>query len=134
MPPNTSGYLGDLRQLADQLFHVVREEFTTGAPVIIQFERVDDLAETQVEEPQLVATALLCAQLLHRVTAEPANTHPRHVLTLSDIIEQVIPPLAAAVPGNPGAAKALLDVGGTIAEIAFQLTMLTDPGDTGFAD
>jgi len=132
MHPSVPGYLVELRRLADQLFDVVRKEFTTGAPVTVHFERIDDLAETRVEAEHLVATALLCAQLLHRVTAVPEDTRPRHVHTLSDIIEQVIPPLVSTVPENSSAAGELRAIGGAIAEIAFLLTMLTDPGDTDF--
>jgi hypothetical protein len=127
MHPSVPGHLSELRQLAGQLFEVVCEQFTTGAPVTVQFDRIDDLAEKDIEEQHLVATALLCAQLLHRVTAEPELTRPRHVQTLTDIIDQVIPSLAMTGSGTSEGAEELMKVGDSIAQTAFNLLMLSDP-------
>lgn len=133
MHPSADGYLRELRLLADQLFDIVCHEFTTGAPVLVRFDRVDDLAEQDIEEHHLVATALLCAQLLHRVTSEPEQTHPRHVQTLTDILEQVIPPLATARPNaSPAVVTDLHSLGDRFARTASSLIMLADPAGTTF--
>lgn len=133
MHPSASGHLQELRLLADRLFDVVCQGFTTGTPVRVQFDRVDDLAESEIEVEHLVATALLCAQLLHRVTSEPEQTHPRHVQTLTDILEQVIPPLAEARPDTPPTvASDLYSLGDRFARTASSLIMLADAGGTTF--
>lgn len=133
MHPSASGHLRELRLLADRLFEVVCDEFTTGTPVLVQFDRVDDLAEREIEVDHLVATALLCAQLLHRVTADPEQTHPRHVQTLTDILEQVIPPLAKARPDtSPAVASDLHSLGDRFARTASSLIMLADAGGEMF--
>jgi hypothetical protein len=133
MHPSADGYLHELRTLADQLFDVVCDEFTTGEPVEVRFHRVDDLAERDIEEQHLVATALLCAQLLHRVTAQPGRTRPRHVQTLTDILEQVIPPLAQARPDtSPAVVATLRGLGERFAHTAASVVMLADPGGAGY--
>ena len=133
MHPSAPAHLSELRHLAGRLFDVVCEQFTTGTPVSVEFDRVDDLAEKDIEEQHLVAAALLCAQLLHRVTAEPEQTHPRHVQTLTDIIDQVVPSLATAGSGTSAEAfEALMAVGDGIAHTAFQLLMLSDPDGPGY--
>jgi hypothetical protein len=132
MHPSAPAHLSELRHLAGRLFDVVCEQFTTGAPVTVRFARVDDLAEQDIEEQHLVATALLCAQLLHRVTADPEQTYPRHVQTLTDIIDQVIPSLASARSEASEAFEALMTVGDRIARTAFNLLMLSDPDGPGY--
>lgn len=128
MHPNAPDHLRDLHRLASRLFDVVCGEFTTGAPVTVRFERIDDLAEKDIDEQHVVATALLCAQLLHRVTTEPALTQPRHVMTLADIIEQVVTQLATL----QDATDSLLEVGGDIAQTAYNLAVSADPGGPDF--
>jgi hypothetical protein len=132
MHPSAPGHLNELRELAGRLFEVVCEHYTTGAPVMVTFDRVDDLVEKDIEEQHLVATALLCAQLLHRVTAEPEQTSPRHVQTLTDIIDQVIPSLAMTGSRRSAASEALLTVGDSIAQTAFSLLVLSDPDGPGY--
>lgn len=133
MHPSATGYLRELRSLADELFDVVCHEFTTGDPVLVTFDRVDDLVEHPIEAEHLVAATLLCAQLLHRVTREPSYTQPRHVQTLTDILEQVIPPLARSHPHVSPTVEAHLDaLCGRFARAASQLIVLADPGAVAF--
>lgn len=75
--------------LAGEFFDVVRNAFEQAGPVTVRFERVDDLVDAAIAEEHLVATGLLCAQLLHRVTARPL-VHPRHVQTLTDITLRIL--------------------------------------------
>ncbi len=133
MHPSVPGYLDELRRLAEHLFRVVQLEFTVGPAIIVQFGRVDDLARTDIETDHLVATALLCAQLLHRVTADPQNVRPRHVNTLTDVLEQVVPHLATLCPENSAAANALRGVGARLVDVTFNLMMLADPGGPDYA-
>ncbi len=133
MHPSATGYLRELRSLADELFDVVRQEFTTGDPVQVTFDNVEDLVEQPIEAQHLVAATLLCAQLLHRVTVEPGYTQPRHVQTLTDILEQVIPPLARSHPRASPTVEAHLDaLSERFARAASQLIVLADPGAVAY--
>jgi hypothetical protein len=133
MHPVADGHLRTLHRLAEELFDVVCHEFTGGVPVRVQFERVDDLIEQSIGEEHLVTTALVCAQLLRRVTAQPESTHPRHVQTLTDIIEQVLPPLAAVRPDAPPNVTAhLRRLGDEFARTASALIVLADAGGPAF--
>lgn len=133
MHPSAPGYLHTLRQLVEQLFDIICHEFAADVPVTVRFDRVDDLAGQPIQEKHLVATALLCAQLLHRVTARPDEAQPRHVQTLTDILEQVIPTLASVRPHtSPATTEELVSLAEGLANAAFRLVLLADPADTGY--
>lgn len=132
MDPSAPGLLRDLRRLADQLFDTVLHEYTADTPLDVRFERIDDLSEAPIEEKHLVVLTLACAQLLHRVTAEPAQARPRHVQTLTDILEQVIPALVASRPQvSPAAAADLRSIADGMSQAASHLIFCAGPG--GFA-
>lgn len=91
MPP--SGHrrdLDELNQLAHILFTELRDRFPVGDGMLFRFDRIDELTHTEIEQEHLVGTALLCAQLLHRVTTFPEQAQPRHIVTLCDIIDQAL--------------------------------------------
>jgi hypothetical protein len=126
MHRSAPGRLRRLRDLAAELYEVVSAEFG-HLPHRIEFSGVADLAEANIDKEHLVAATLLCAQLLHRATADPELTRPRHIQTLADIIDQVLPELLGHTSDAPGAEKTLRALGAGIADQAFNLVMLADP-------
>ena len=73
------------------------------------------------EEEHLVGTALLCAQLLHRVTAVPEQAQPRHIVTLCDIIDQALKPLKAEGEASPATRFAIMSSSDTRTDILASL-------------
>jgi hypothetical protein len=134
MHPNASGYrrdLDDLYQLAGKLFDALREEYSTTNDMSIRFDRIDSLVDTSIDDEHLVATTLLCAQLLRRVTADPDQTQPRHVVTLGDIIDQTLTPLLHDRRPDTRVRRQLRDIHNRILSLCMGLALLADPGSTG---
>jgi len=133
MHPSASGYkrdLDDLYQLAGQLFATLREEYSTNNIMFVQLDRIDSLVDT-IGDDHLVATTLLCAQLLRRVTADPDETRPRQVVTLGDIIDQTLTSLLHDGRPDTQLRRQLRDIHHRICGICMSLALLTDPGTTG---
>jgi hypothetical protein len=134
MHPNASGYkrdIDDLYQLAGKLFGALREEYSTTDAMSVRLDRIDSLDNTSIGAEHLVATTLLCAQLLRRVTAEPDLTRPRHVVTLGDIIDQTLTSLLHDGRPDTQMRRELRDIHSRICGICMSLAVLTDPGATG---
>jgi hypothetical protein len=133
MHPSASGYkrdLDDLYQLAGELFGALREEYSTTNAVSVRLDRIDSLLETSIGDEQLVATTLLCAQLLRRATAEPDQTQTRHVVTLGDIIDQTLTSLLHDGWPDTRVRRQLRDIHHRICTICMSLAVWTDPGAT----
>lgn len=132
--PGYSRDLDELRQLAGMLFNALRDEYTVDSGISIRFDRIDGLAELTIDQEHLVATTLLCAQLLHRVTADPDRAEPRHVVTLGDIIDQTLTSLLQERRVNTRVSVVLRDVHNRICTICMSLALMADPGASGFSD
>src|SRR3954468_7056419 len=109
-PPDSSRYLShlcELNRLADRLFTVIRQEYNVPPTVVLHLDRSDRLLPVRVAVREVVEASLLCAQLLRRATADPTTAHPRHVVGLTDFIDQLIPSLLAIKPPDGKAADRL---------------------------
>jgi hypothetical protein len=134
MHPSAPGYkrdLDDLYQLAGELFDALRETYSTRATLAIRLDEIDLLVDTVIDEEHLVATTLLCAQLLRRVTAEPARTQPRQVVTLGDIIDQTLTTLLHDDRPDSSVRRQLRDIHERVCGICMSLALLADPGSSG---
>jgi hypothetical protein len=137
MHPSASGYkrdLDDLYQLAGELFGALREEYRTTNVMSVRLDRIDSLVDTAIDDEHLVATTLLCAQLLRRVTAEPDQTQTRHVVTLGDIIDQTLTSLLYDGWPDTRIRKQLRGIHHRISSICMSLAVWTDPGSIGPVD
>ena len=121
------GYLAELNRLADRLFHLVRQSYDCATEVVVHLDRSDRLMPRTIDAADVVALTLFCAQLLRRATADPENTHPRHVVGLTDFVDQLIRTLLKTQPPDQ-AARALRSVHARIDDIALSLAVLADPG------
>lgn len=137
MHPSASGYkrdLDDLYQLAGELFDALREEYSTTEVMSVQLDRIDCFADTSINDDHVVATTLLCAQLLRRATAEPDQTQTRHVVTLGDIIDQTLTSLLYDGRRDTRTRRRLRQIHYRICSICMSMAVWTDPGATGPAD
>ena len=121
------GHLVELNRLADRLFDLVRQSYDCATEVVLHLDRSDRLMPRTIEHADVVAATLFCAQLLRRATADPENTHPRHVVGLTDFVDQLVRNLLATQPSNR-AARALRAVHARMDDIALSLAVLADPG------
>ena len=135
MQPHDSTYvrhLMELNHLADRLFDVIRQEYDSAPEIVLQLDRSDRFLPLRLELPHIVAATLLCAQLLRRATADPATTHPRHVVGLTDFIEQLVGSLLAMHPPSASVEDALRSIHERVDGISMHLALLVDPGAPGF--
>jgi len=121
------GYLVELNRLAGGLFDLVRQSYDCATEVVLHLDRSDRLMPRTVEGADVVAATLICAQLLRRATADPENTHPRHVVGLTDFVDQLIRSLLETRP-HDHTARALRSLHTRIDDIALSLAVLADPG------
>lgn len=129
-----SGYardLKELRELSDTLFDVLRERFIVEESLSVRFDRIDALADTEIRQEHVVATALLCSQLLHRVSAVPTRADPRHIVTLCDIIDQALVTLVEECDWDP-AIEVVDQTHKRICDLSMNLAVLADPGAPDF--
>ncbi|WP_214401814.1 hypothetical protein [Pseudonocardia lacus] len=122
----------ELQELAHTLFDVLRERFTVGESLLIRFDRIDSLAEAEIGQEQVVATALLCSQLLHRVTTVPSETDPRHIVTLCDVIDQALINLVEECEWDP-AIDVVSRTHRRICDLGMNLAVLADPSAPDFS-
>ena len=135
MQPHDSAYvrhLIELNRLAERLFDVIRREYDIPSTLILHLDRSDRLLPLQLEVPEVVAATLLCAQLLRRATADPVTTHPRHVVGLTDFIEQLVGSLLAMRTPSTSVADALRAIHERVDGISMHLALIVDPGAPGF--
>ena len=135
MQPHDSPYvrhLTELNRLAERLFDVIRREYDSAPTIVLHLDRSDRLLPLRLELPHVVAATLLCAQLLRGATADPATTHPRHVVGLTDFIEQLVGSLLAMKTPNPSVEDALRSIHERVDGISMHLALLVDPGAPGF--
>jgi hypothetical protein len=132
-----SGYrrdLGELQQLAHTLFTELRGRFMVGDSVSVRFDRIDSLADTAIEEEHLVATALLCSQLLHRVTTIPERAQPRHLVTLCDIIDQALTSLLEECRHRRVDTGEIRRAHDRICSLSMNLAVAADPSAPDFSE
>jgi hypothetical protein len=132
-PSSPEGDLRELQDLARTLFEVLRERFTVDDRMEIEFDRIDSLADREIEQQHVVATTLLCAQLLHRITASPDRTQPRHVMTLCDIMDQTLTTLVEECDWDPAMAV-VRQAHERICTLHMNLAMVADPGAPDFPE
>ena len=135
MQPRDSRYLRhlvELNRLADLLFDVVQDEYDIAPTVVLHLDRSDRLLSWRVGLHEVVTATLLCTQLLRRATADPAATHPRHVVGLTDFIDQLIPSLLALQPIDAPVADTLRSIHSRMDSISMNLALLADPGAPGY--
>jgi hypothetical protein len=125
--------LGELHHLAHTLFTELRGRFMVGDSVSVRFDRIDSLADTAIEEEHLVASALLCLQLLHRVTVIPERAHPRHVVTLCDIIDQALTTLLEECRRR-GDTEEIRRAHDRICSLSMNLAVAADPSAPDFSE
>ena len=121
------GYLAELNRLAGRLFDLVRQSYDCATEVILHLDRSDRLMPRLIEGDDIVAATLFCAQLLRRATADPETARPRHVVGLTDFVDQLIRALLETRPPDR-AAQALRSIHDRIGDIALSLAVLADPG------
>jgi hypothetical protein len=124
--------LDELHRLAGTLFDVLRTEFAVPASVPLDLARVDGLADPRVRQDQLVATVLLCTQMLHHETVRPAQSRRRHVVSLCDTIDQVLAALLAEREDESPASLRVREAHDRICRIGFSLAVLGEPGAPGW--
>jgi len=132
-PSDYARDLKELQELAQILFDVLRERFTVQESRAIRFDRVDALANTRIGQEHVVATALLCSQLLHRVTMAPARANPRHVIALCDIIDQALVALVEECDWDP-AIEVVDRTHSRICDLSMNLAVLADPSAPDFPE
>jgi hypothetical protein len=120
--------LGELHRLSGTLFEALRAEFDPPRSIPLDLARVDGLVDSVIQENQLVATVLLCTQLLHRETLLPEESQPRHVVSLCDTIDQMLTTLLEESERESPGARALRDAHDRISRIGVSLAVLADPG------
>lgn len=125
--PRYLRHLAELNRLADRLFEVIRDGYDTAPTVVLHLDRSDRLLRLRGDQAEIATATLLCAQLLRRATADPGSAQPRHVVGLTDFLDQLIPSLLPRTP-NGATADTLRLIHARIDDISLDLALLADPG------
>ncbi len=121
-------HITNLHHLSADAFRAVWQSFGPVSPITLTPVDVDDLSGWDPNEDHTaVVAALLSFQLLRRATSDQSLVRPRHVQTLTDIVDQLLSELAATASIEDHKNE-LHRVNDAICREAFSLLMMANPG------